>query len=510
MRVRHLLLALLLFLTGCLEDPACLPESESSAPRPPELSTLAAAPKPTFTGRYLILLDRSAGMGGFVKDPQGRESAFVQALQRLPTVLRTAEGRQIEFWGVGQKAVPSPPENLADRGSLGSYAVAVKCAPSALENTNKCRTGFRGNGYLDHLLRSVGGDGAGPFRVGAGDMLVLITDLQPDVPETSLSDPGLVGTALRELVERKHTVAILGVPSSFSGAVRDLPQPADEPPPVIVEKSQPFFFVLIGPEGQVRLAVQKLTPALEELVETDQRSLGKSPARAASQVLSHVFAPVDASTMDVVNLQIQPGVSKPVDYGLFAPDSTPAKLLAGKQYIVAARDLQDKMSSIRLVVASGVAPSTEASGLGLAVQIEPLEEKPRLFGFFRRSVGSPACEKQWAPVTEIGLQHNLTEEGLAWELKPQATISLVPNVLYYVEQKVRVRGKVSAVIPPWATEWTISSGRKKDLESLAASRGFLGVGNLSTLFEILAQAQSGESLGERDMMMRLAFLVEGG
>lgn len=447
-------------------------------------------------------------MRGFVR-AGGPRNLYTQAISQIDGDLRRLRtpAATVDFYGVSRDDADRPPERI-DQGTWAQYAATSACRPKDERQPVECRSVYYGYGRLAETVRSLDRGGQTGFQVERGDVVVIITDLQLD--SVRPSDPGPLGGALSDLVSKGWTVGIVGALSGFTGIIFDLPEArAEDRNRVLNNARQPFFFVVIGPNRQVERTVQHI----EKMLRRDA---------AENDVGSSLFALAQTSPLDGLrpSITVDPQAAEPAQ-GFFRSQSPPERDVAdGKlpAFRIRKARIAGSGSHAHLATAHIEAPQLQRSGTALQLRLgdPPDRAGPRLWAMYPRALGDQDCSAHWEPLENM-VRHRLPPDRPASAViearRDGGALSLPVDVLYYVEQRLLVTATLEHQSPDWAKRWHLPFGQvdryMRLLSTAPGGRDYLGVGNLTSLIELLTQAQVSQTFNTREVTLRLAFrLVE--
>ena len=503
----------LLALVGCRPEVDCVPEA---AALPDRATAATVAPESSlndseFSGRYLVLLDRSLGMRGFVRPGSAAsKNLFRPSLANLQSDLRANGGNRIEFWGVSQENRDTPPVQL-QLGEWPAYSALSTCRPKNEFSPTDCQSVYARFGRLEETVRRLDRGGYDQFRVAREDVIVIITDLQID--SSTPGDPGRLGESLRQLVAGGSAVGILGALSSFTGVIHDLPDTRREGRSrVLDDRRQPFFFIVVGPREPVRRTMERLEARL------------RAEGAGQADIGSILFLLSAGDPMERLERQIRfernSGAEDASPY--FARGSVPAR------HVQEGRIIAFKLKRSRL--------RADPQSPILTVHMEPEAHQQSALATTYRLAGLPDAQlRLWAASVVGGrgdggcrvrwqqVEHRLERvevpvggrnvAGVGLRLRQEGdTIPIAVKTLYFLSWEVEVEARMAQVMPEWVQRWDVPFGRVEDLHQVATSRAggrdYLGVGNLTELVNRLTEAQVHRRLGVRRLPVRVVFQME--
>lgn len=502
---------MLVALVGCGPEVDCVPEA---AALPDTVMTEAVASGPSlnereFSGRYLVLLDRSLGMRGFVR-PGTSKNLFRPALSNLQRDLHAAGGTQIEFWGVSQENRDVAPLQL-QLSEWQAYSAPSNCRPRNEFSPTDCPSVYSRFGRLEETVRQLDRGGHGQFRVAREDVAIIITDLQID--SSKPGDPGPLGDALKQLVAQGSAVGILGALSSFTGVIHDLPDAQrDVRSRVLDDRRQPFFFVVVGPREPVQRTIGQLEDRLrtEGAVHDDLGSM--LFLLSAGRSLEHLHR----------RIRYERNSGAEAASPFFAHGSVPAR------HVQEGRILTFKLNRTKLradllspLVTVRIEPeANRQSPVATAYRlVAPPEAQPLLWvASAQRGRGNDSCKVTWQPL-EQRLERievpapDRNAAGIGVRLRGEGTtIPIAVKALYFLSWEVEVETRTVPLTPGWVRRWDVPFGQVQELHQAATlrtnRRDFLGVGNLAELVNRLTAAQVRQPREAGRFPVRVAFKLE--
>jgi hypothetical protein len=484
-------------------DSVCVPDP-LKAPVATAVPSLPHRDEPNDRKRdYHVILDRSTGMAGFIRVSardsraganmsRGSGSLFSEMLGDLPSLINEQEDlHTLNFWSLNHTSRAEAPPDRLDEG--GFRTALRQCRAATGRQTCPPYTGYGLVApVIDHLLLA----GANWLQVAPRDVVILVTDLQPD-DQDAPGDGGKIGKALRDVVERgDRAVGLVGVRSRFWGPVNDLPRGQTSDP---LDGMQPFFLIIIGPPPVVnRLEGQFVASLQSRLSEADRSSVNYN---------AEIFSRRDPQMMTqgrwVGSLE-QGGKSQKL-----LPGTTTLDVDSGRQFVVPREGANPgaPLVKFRYELSDG-SLDPRLMGAGVSVAAVP-SAPPTARVWMPRTSHSGDCAG-WRKLDGSPIAAKTTETGhIRLVIDQNAGHGLEPGFLYLVDFQASARGSARPRSFQWAKSWTVKDDWHDAWREFQASRrDVLGVANLDTMLQILSIAERQTDLNRPNDDLPFAFRVE--
>ena len=480
-------LAAILLLSACDEKEMCFPQKPAQTAA--SIRPTNNRPRPLPPRNVTIVFDRSWGMAGFIRrrtdgpmqPPVGEFHSVVSALPAQFTSLYAVQ--------------------LPDETNPTAEARHVSIQDMADERSFTCDhrgcAGFSANAFLYRFLARARGQGP-----SVGDSLklseemdtvvVLLTDLQPDVEPGNKqgSRMGYIQKELKTVVGSLGlTVGIVPVPARFYGTVWDT-EAASDPVLLAGNQRQPFFFVPIGREDQVRWTLERLKLAIKD--GTGQPALKDYLFRRTPEQPTSVGFELTLPKTEKLE-------TPSVEFAAPPPSQDDFSKTLNGSYLVVNRS--SALQHPTQLTASSTVP-------GFEVQVSQTSN-PKIWQYIGGSYTAADCGKRWHDVSDTATAlavapANDTNGNLNAALG-QATIQdLNVGAIYYVEEAIEYQFSPKAESPPdWVQKWNAEPRQAFPDKPKDGNIAF-GVNSLKRLFD---ETRAAEASQPRQATLRYAIEI---
>jgi hypothetical protein len=326
------------------------------------------------------------------------------------------------------------------------------------------------------------------------DLILLVTDLQPDIPPADAGSTTYLNDAFEPLISEDHlAIGLLPVVSRFIGPVYDtglLPAQTNRPdaPQLTADDHQPFFLIPIGQEEDVKWMLDNLKQ-IRDATLPDSRSLDYVMFSGRVPELPREPFQLQMTPEDDARPSAMPAVDDTFR------SATPVYLSMHRRSAGADTVLQYRPKPVSLATAA----------LPYRIHIDDPPAPAKVWVYLGGPSGARVCRQRWTEVTnaEIFQTARVSAESetsdSAGDTAPsgdtiRVTLSgtekqrLLSHAVYYFEEVVTVSPMPGAArAPQWVRDWSLEPGITTAQERLSTrdkrpGQVSVGVNSLVRLF----------------------------